>query len=139
MASQQQVRQYLAYWFQLGKKVLIQGGRKSLLPSRVIQGDRYSSAFEDCWQQVISSDAGECYLEGTNQTIAELLSPDWEVSPCARCEMPVPLPTLGMQSPDCPCIDLPSWPNTEIPQPRSPVSSRSQLAQTRDRLRQAER
>jgi hypothetical protein len=54
MASEQEVRQYLAYWFQLGKKVLIRNGQESLLPQPVIQGDRYSQAFEDCWQQILA-------------------------------------------------------------------------------------
>ncbi|NEQ27805.1 MAG: hypothetical protein F6K28_54175, partial [Microcoleus sp. SIO2G3] len=82
----------------------------------------------------IESDAGECYLEGASQTVAELLSPALEVSPCARCEMPVPVPNLGVSSLECPCNDLPSWPDTSAPKPRSPVSSQAQLQQIRDRL-----
>lgn len=134
MAASAQVRQYLAYWFQLGKKLLIHGGKEALLPQPVIQGDRYSDAFEACWQRVTSAEAGDCYLEGTHQTIAELLSPAWEINPCARCAMPVPLPNLGVQSLDCPCSDLSFWPDTSMPLPRSPVNSQVQLAQIRDRL-----
>lgn len=134
MASSAQVKQYLAYWFQLGKKIQVNGGKEALLPQPVIQGDRYSDEFENCWQRVTAADAGDCYLEGTSQTVAELLSPAWEVNPCARCEMPVPVPNLGVKSLECPCNDLPSWPDTSIPQPRSPVSSQAQLSQIRDRL-----
>jgi hypothetical protein len=134
MASQAQVRQYLAYWFQLGKKIMIHNGKAALLPQPVIQGDRYSDEFEDCWRQVTAADAGDCYLEGTSQTVTELLSPNWDVNPCARCEMPVPMPDLGVRSLDCPCSDLPFWPNTSVPQPRSPISNQAQLTQIRDRL-----
>jgi hypothetical protein len=137
MASEQQVRQYLAYWFQLGKQVIVHGGRNSLLPRPVIQGDRYSQSFEDCWQQIVAPGGGDCYLEGTRQTIAELLSPTWEISPCSRCSMPVPLQSLGLPpNSDCPCFDLNDWPNTEVPAPRSPISSQENLLRLRDRLRQ---
>ena len=134
MASEHEVRKYLAYWFQLGKKVWIRNGLESLLPQPVIQGDRYSQAFEDCWQRIISPESGNCYLEGTEETVAELLTPVWNVSPCARCSMPVPVRNLGMPPLACPCNDLSSWPNTELPAPRSPINSQTQLADIRDRL-----
>jgi hypothetical protein len=134
MASQAQVRQYLAYWFQLGKKVLICNGQEALLPQPVIRGDRYSDEFEECWQRVLAPESRDSYLEGTSQTIAELLTSAWEINPCARCEMPVPVPDLGIPALTCPCIDLPLWPSSEIPQPRSPISTQAQLTQIRDRL-----
>ena len=137
MASKHQVRQYIAYWFQLGKKVLIHNGKEALLPQPVIQGDRYSEEFESCWQKIISPESGDCYLEGTQETIAQLLAPGWDVSPCGRCQMPVPIKTVGMPPELCPCNDLPNWPNTEVPQPRSPVSSQSRLIEIRDRLQRA--
>lgn len=134
MASEQEVRQYLAYWFQLGKKVLIRNGQESLLPQPVIRGDRYSEEFEECWRLILSPDSGDCYLEGTEETVAELLTPSWEVAPCARCDMPVPLCNLGMPPLSCPCNDLSSWPNTEVPAPRSPVNTQAQLTEIRNRL-----
>lgn len=137
MASPEQVRQYLAYWFQLGKPVWVKGGQAKLLPQPVISGDRYSPEFEACWQQLLSPTSGDCYLEATHQTIHELLSPAWEINPCVRCAMPVPIASVGMPSLNCPCIDLPLWPNTELPQPRLPISSQAQLSQIRDRLLQS--
>jgi hypothetical protein len=136
MASEHQVKQYLAYWFQLGKRVLVRGGQTGLLPQPVIRGDRYSPEFEDCWRKLRSADAGDCYLEGTSQTIAELLSPAWELNPCSRCSMPVPVKSLGIANLECPCVDVPNWPNTEIPQPRAPINSQTSLGEIRDRLRQ---
>ena len=135
MASEHQVREYIAYWFQLGKKVLIRNGSEALLPTLVIAGDRYSHEFEECWQKMISPNSGDCYLQGTDETIAQLLTPAWEISPCARCAMPVPFRDAGMPPELCPCNDLANWPNTEMPQPRSPVSTTSQLSSIRDRLR----
>ncbi|MCC3606488.1 MAG: hypothetical protein JGK24_25510 [Microcoleus sp. PH2017_29_MFU_D_A] len=134
MASESEVRKYIAYWFQLGKKVFIRNGSEALLPKSVIAGDRYSSEFEECWQKIISPDSGDSYLQGTNETIAQLLTPAWEISPCARCAMPVPLRDAGMPPELCPCNDLANWPDTEMPRPRSPVSTKSQLSSIRDRL-----
>jgi hypothetical protein len=135
MASEQQVRQYLAYWFQLGKGIVVHNGQETLLPRPVIQGNRYSDEFEACWQRVSAVCAGDCYLEGTEQTIAKLLTPEWEISPCARCSMPVPLKTLGIASLDCTCSDLANWPDKEMPVPRSPVDTQAQLQKIRDRLK----
>ena len=139
MASEQHVKEYLAYWFQLGKRLVIRGGKDFLLPRPVLQGDRYSQSFEACWQQACAAASGDCYLEGTNQTIAELLSPAWEVDPCSRCAMPVPVKLQGIAALECPCNDLPGWPNTELPQPRSPISSQTVMEQVRNRLRKSDR
>ncbi|MBW4661780.1 MAG: hypothetical protein KME15_24180 [Drouetiella hepatica Uher 2000/2452] len=135
MASFEQVKRYLAHWFQLGRKVKI-GTAEELLPKSVLQGDRYSPEFEQCWAQILQSNLEKCYLEGTNQTLSELLQPTWEINPCARCEMPVPILSVGVQPLECPCADLPLWPDTELPQPRSPIGSRDRLADIRDRLAQ---
>lgn len=137
MASEHQVRQYLAYWFQLGKQIMLDGGETAMLPQPVVDGDRYSAQFEECWQKVIAPESGDCYLEGTSQTIAQLLTPSWDISPCARCSMPVAMPNVGVSSLECPCIDLMTWPNLEIPQPRGPINSQARLTEIRDRLRQS--
>jgi hypothetical protein len=134
MANPNQVKQYLGQWFQLGKKVLIEGGKTALLPETVVRGDRYSPEFEACWQRITSPQAGDCYLEGTAQTVAELLGEKWEIIDCARCEMPVPVQSLGLAAVACPCHDLPDWPNTELPIPRSPVDSDRRIENIRLRL-----
>lgn len=136
MASQQQVRQYLASWFQLGKRVVLDNGTEKLLPQPVISGDRYSPEFEECWQRIISTDIKESYLEGTDETIAQLLAPEWELILCCRCELPLPVPTAGLPPTACPCFDLSSWPNLELPRPRQPVNSQAYLEDIRQRLLQ---
>ncbi|MDJ0735865.1 MAG: hypothetical protein QNJ47_17680 [Nostocaceae cyanobacterium] len=133
MATKQEVKKYLAYWFQLGKKVVV-GNGSTLLPERIIVGDRYSDEFEECWEKIISPEMGDCYLEGTHQTIAELLTPAWEMEICARCEMPIAMHSIGMPAVICPCYYLPEWPNTELPSPRCPVDTQEYLQQIRDRL-----
>ncbi|MEB3359831.1 MAG: hypothetical protein VKK04_24105 [Synechococcales bacterium] len=138
MATENEVRQYLAYWFQAGKGLVINSGQGYCRPDRVIQGDRYSLEFEQCWDQVQASDAGDCYLEGTSQTISDLLSPSWDVSPCARCGMPVPMISIGVASMQCPCNDMPTWPNQDLPQPRSPINSSDRLGKIRERLTASE-
>lgn len=106
MASPDQVKQYLAYWFQLGKRLVVNNGQEVIQPKTVIQGDRYSQEFEACWQRLMGSKRKDAYLEGTVQTIEELLSPTWEIAPCARCDMPIPMLSLGLRSFPCPCYDL---------------------------------
>lgn len=132
MATEQDVRKYLAYWFQAGKPVVsLQGD--SCRPELVIAGDRYSDAFEALWQAVLSKKQAY-YLAGTDQTVADLLSEAWEIDSCARCDMPIPAASVGVGAATCPCSDLPTWPNFELPQPRSPVSSTDRLNRLRDRL-----
>jgi hypothetical protein len=129
MANKQEVKKYLAHWFQLGKKVIVGNTDQSFLPNSVLNGDRYSSEFEECWERILSLETRDCYLEGTQETIAELLTPAWEMLPCGRCNMPVPIRTVGMPALSCPCHSLPTWPNTELPAPRNPVNSREQLTE----------
>lgn len=134
MATKQEVKHYIAHWFQLGKKVLIRNGQTSFLPQPVLSGGNYSTEFEQCWQTILALETDDCYLEGTHETIAELLNPDWEVVSCGRCAMPVPIRTMGMPVAICPCFDLSDWPNLELPTPRSPVNTQMQLRSICDRL-----
>lgn len=137
MAAAAKVKEYLAFWFQLGKPVSLHNGKETVLPSPVIEGDHYSDAFEACWLRLLSPNSGDCYLQGTTQTIADLLSSRWEIYGCSRCNMPVPMIDLGMQEGPCPCSDLVLWPNTVLPEPRSPVDSGARLGAIRDRLLQS--
>ncbi len=134
MASEQQVKTYLAYWFQLGKHLQWRDGREKSLPQPIIEGYRYSQEFETCWQQIMATEGKDCYLEGTNHTINDLLSSTWNIESCARCAMPVPMINLGIQPLECTCNDLDNWPNQELPQPRSPVNSVARLQGIKSRL-----
>jgi hypothetical protein len=132
MASIPEVRQYLAHWFQLGKTIQINPGQE-IRPQHVFQGTDYTAEFEDCWQQAIT--AKNCYLAGTDQTITELLSAQWDLVSCARCTMSIPLPAVGLPvDQTCPCNDLPNWPNSEVPMPRSPVDVTNKMDDLRRRL-----
>jgi hypothetical protein len=136
MASLAEVKQYLAHWFQLGKKVYVRNGDEALLPRRIFHDMDYSDEFDRCWELILAPDSGDCYLEGTSQTIAELLTPIWDVVGCARCQMPIPLSIAYIPTESCPCADLLSWPNTELPSPVSPTAVRSKLSNLQDRLEQ---
>ncbi len=135
MASPIAVKKYLAYWFQLGKKLIITNQDKAIMLTKVLNGDRFSKEFEECWQIVSNPETGDCYLQGTHQTIQDLLSPKWEITSCARCEMPVPMIEIGVQDLSCVCDDLDNWPNNELPPPREPVSNQQQLSEIRQSLR----
>lgn len=134
MAAEAEVKKYLAYWFQLGKRVVLRNGQQTLLPQPIYAGQDYSSQFNAVWQQVIDPQNGNCYLEGTEETIQQLLSPAWAISSCARCTMPVPMSVTSHPPSVCPCNDLDTWPNTELPLPRSPIDTQDRLQQIRQRL-----
>lgn len=134
MAVEQQVKHYLAYWFLLGKKVLIPRSQSAICPRWVFEGERYSSEFEHCWQIITDTPNHDSYLEGTDQTIQDLLSEKWEIIDCAKCQMPIPMITLGIQGTGCPCCDLEGWPNTELPKPKAPTNSQSHLHRIREKL-----
>ena len=138
MASEYQVKQYLAYWFLLGKKIVIKNGTNTFLPQPVFRGERFSQEFEECWGLIVAPDAGDCYLDGTKETISQLLSPAWELILCARCQLPIPLPIRGLPPEACPCFDLLSWPNSDLPPPRVPVNNQAQLRNISERLRFSE-
>ncbi len=133
MASEEKVKEYLAYWFQLGKKVLGKNN-ETISPKSVINGYVYSEEFEKSWKKIVSSGSNDYHLEGTSETIADLLSPTWNIVSCVRCDMPVPTIERGIKAPECPCHDLPLWPNTSLPQPRSPKDSQKHLNSIRKRL-----
>jgi hypothetical protein len=114
----------------------LQNGREILLPQPVIFGNRYSTQFEDCWQKIIATQGRDSYLEGTDVTIAELLSSGWEILECARCNMPIPLANMQVTQSQCPCFDLASWPNLQIPHPRSPVNNFIYLSRIRSSLQE---
>jgi len=69
MSDTSAVKKYLAHWFQLGKKVICPKNQAMLFPLPIFNADRYSSEFEDCWQKMLDPQSGDCYLEGTQQTI----------------------------------------------------------------------
>ena len=134
MASTTQVKEYLAHWFQLGKTLVWRNGKAELLPQPVIQGDRFSEQFEECWRKIMSVGGKDCYLEGSKETVEDLLGASWDIDNCARCDMPVALVNCGVQPLNCLCSDLDNWPNNELPSPRSPVNSQSQLNKIKARL-----
>ncbi|WP_008314256.1 hypothetical protein [Leptolyngbya sp. PCC 6406] len=134
MATTTHVRAYLAYWFQLGQPLVFERSNRHCLPIPIFDGGQYSADFETCWQQVEACGGEDCHLLGTDQSIAELLSGEWDIEPCARCTLPVPLPVRTATLPLCPCSDLPQWPNDEMPIPRAAVDSQQRLTSIRDRL-----
>jgi hypothetical protein len=134
MASPDQVRSYLACWFQLGKGVTIHRTGQVLSPRPLTLHNRYSDEFEACWQYLESLGGQDCYLEGTCQTIAELLSSQWDIERCPRCSLPIPLARQWVAETGCPCYDLPLWPNLDIPQPRAPLDVQQHLCLIHQRV-----
>lgn len=135
MASATEVKNYLAHWFQLGKKLVWRNGEAELLPQKITQGDRFAPEFEECWQSIMSINGQDCYLAGAKATIQELLTSAWTIDQCAICAMPVPMIEVGTQPLDCACSDLDNWPNTELPAPHLPINTQAQLNTISERLK----
>lgn len=133
MASVSKVQAYLSYWFQLGKPVIFEKDQAECLPTSIFQGTEYSQAFQRCWQKIMQQPA-HCFLRGTDESIAKLLSDEWEIVGCSRCPMPLPMPVRGIKLSPCPCADLPTWPNEEVPQPRVAIHNSDHLDDIRQRL-----
>ena len=133
MATIAEVKEYLAYWFQLGQGVIFPKSQERLCPHPIFEGSYYSGAFEACWQRIASSHQ-DCYLQGTEQSISELLTEEWELIHCARCTLPMPTSRLHPPSCLCPCSDLSTWPNLELPLPRLPINEVRHLRRVHDRL-----
>jgi hypothetical protein len=134
MASTVDVKNYVACWMQLGTPLWLDGGQQQRQVQQVLDGEQYSDEFEDCWQQVLATEAGDCYLDGTTVTVHELMGHSWEIVDCARCSMPVALPMAGLPPVGCPCQPLNNWPNTELPCPRPPVQNLEYLRSIQVRL-----
>lgn len=134
MASQAQVRDFLAHWFQLGKPIVLAEDRGEYLPEPIYYQGGYSQSFEECWHKIMVTSGQGCHLKGTSQSVAEMLSPAWTVTACARCEMPIAIPELGTPKSLCPCDDLRSWPNYDVPVPRQAVDSDRRLSDIHQRV-----
>lgn len=134
MASSDKVKLYLVSWLQLGKKLLRGNGQEVKFTQSVVNGDRYSAEFEQCWHEIIEQNGHNFYLDGTELSFDILFSSQWDIDKCARCYMPVPRLELGTQNPGCPCDDLSLWPNVELPLPRAPINSYSRLTSIKNRL-----
>lgn len=134
MASLSQVKTYLSQWFQLGKHAVSSDGTSHYLPCPVFLGESYSPEFDRVWSEISLSNADNFYLEGTDQSIADLLSSDWTIEGCARCQMPIPASPYNWMCANCPCSDLSTWPNEHLPKPRSPAPTQLHLRSICERL-----
>ncbi len=135
MALEIDVKKYVACWMQLGTKVWLRNGQPAQV-AQVIQGGRYTPEFETLWSNVREQTTGDAYLSGTEITLQELMSNNWDIVQCARCTMPVAMQIAGVQSLGCPCQELVNWPNTDLPCPRPPVNDFDKLKGIQSRLAQ---
>ncbi|GAB4210963.1 MAG: hypothetical protein OHK0012_02530 [Synechococcales cyanobacterium] len=119
MASPAAVRQYLSCWWQLGKSVIDHSpqGTFPLVPALLLTPEGMSVHFESLCDQILE-EPERYHLSGTDETIADLLSERWELLPCARCQLPIPIKCIGPQQSPCPCSDSAIWPNPATLPPR---------------------
>ncbi len=132
MANKTEVKEYLAYWMQLGRRVIVNDRVISL--DRVVAGDHYTTRFEEIWQEM-QAHPESASLEGSDHTLQQLLAPTYELLDCPRCHLPLPSPTLGPRSAQpCPCEHLHLMPPLDTVPPRLPISTQAQLRSIHQRL-----
>ncbi|MBD2316878.1 hypothetical protein [Phormidium tenue] len=137
MASRTLVKNYVAQWMQMGKTVTLSTQGEQVRVYKILQGEKYSPAFNQLWDDISTIKAQEAYLSGTDQTVSDLLSNKWEIIACARCNLLVPSIDIGPRVPVCcPCSDLPTHPNLDLVSPHRPVTLVSHLDDLCDRLAQ---
>ena len=135
MASRTLVKNYIAQWMQMGKSISLSTQGKQVSIYKIINGEEYSSLFNKLWDEISTTKADEAYLDGTDQTIDDLLSDRWEIIGCARCSLLVPSLDLGPRVPVCcPCDDLPTHPNLDLVAPHVPVKLSTAINELCDRL-----
>ncbi|NKB18516.1 MAG: hypothetical protein HC770_11595 [Pseudanabaena sp. CRU_2_10] len=120
----------------MGKKVFIQSQNKLVGVKCVVRGESYTNEFEQLWAEISDPRSGDVYLDGTDESIQELLSPKWEVVSCARCEMPIPIGMGPQAAQICPCNNFGCYPNLEAIAPREPVITAKHLSSIMSRLKQ---
>lgn len=131
MATPTELRHYLSHWFQLGKRLIINGTPHSITPT--LNTDRPSPEFETIWQQALAQ-PHLAHLEGSDKTISELLTGNWDIIECARCDMPIPLKKAGITDNACVCDDMTTWPNSDTLAPHNPINTNDRLLQLRHHL-----
>ncbi|YAI82877.1 MAG: hypothetical protein ACQJCO_04825 [cyanobacterium endosymbiont of Rhopalodia sterrenbergii] len=104
-----------------------------MCPNQIFRGNTYSHEFESYWQYIFAADA-DCYLEGAKQTIQQLLSSEWKLVKCTRCQIPCPVAMFRATSPLCLFVSLPSWPNTKLPFPRVAIDNQIHLGRIQQRV-----
>jgi hypothetical protein len=135
MASRTLVKNYIAQWMQMGKSVSLSTQGEQVSIYKILNGEEYSSLFNKLWDEISTTKADQAYLDGTDQTIDDLLSDRWEIIGCARCSLLVPSLDLGPRVPVCcPCDDLPSHPNLDLVAPHVPVKLSTAINGLCDRL-----
>lgn len=96
---------YVAYYLSRGKTVLSPVSGPLAFEGKVYdyQGDHED--FQNFWQQLQQRrDFRELYLEGDSYCFGDFLASSCTVSECARCQMPIPMPSDPAWSlPSCPC------------------------------------
>ncbi|PZO38706.1 MAG: hypothetical protein DCF19_16015 [Pseudanabaena frigida] len=134
MASRTLVKNYLAQWMQMGKAVSLSNNEEVYI-SKIVQGEKYSAVFNKLWDEISTTKAHEAHLSGTDQTISNLLSGQWDIIACARCSLLVPILDMGARAPVCcPCDDIPNHPNLDSVAPHFPIKMATYLGDLCDRL-----
>lgn len=96
---------YVAYYLSRGKTVLSLMSGSLPFDGKVYNYQGYHEDFQYFWQQLQQRrDFRELYLEGDSYCFGNFWEGSCTVSKCARCQLPIPMPSDPAWSlPSCPC------------------------------------
>lgn len=127
MATEEEVKSYLAYWFQVGKNVEIGTNREKKNVNKIfsLSSNEYSQEFNSLWEKIVE-EADTSFLEDTSFSIKKLLSSEIEIVACSVCNAIV-ASGIFFTNNSCICSNIPLWPNLDIPQPKKLLDSNCAL------------
>lgn len=132
MATLSEVKHYVAMWFMAGKRLYDPDKSELLYTNRVYSWNKsYSKEFETIWENLHP----DARLTGSFITISDLLSEDWEIISCARCEIPTPVAVKYINDSVCSCDDLALPPDPFLPKPKPPENERNWLGKLIDKIK----
>jgi diguanylate cyclase (GGDEF)-like protein len=88
------LKSYLAYFISRGKSIISQKKGEIVYTGLVYQYQGYHRDFENFWRDIqVRSDFAQLYIEGDLQSFQDFLVGFYHVEECARCNLPIPIPT----------------------------------------------
>lgn len=130
MATELEIKQFVAEWMNVGKIVMSPMGE--LRAQSLDSAYRYTPEYDKLWSYLWKRKT-KCYLLGTTQTF-DKLERAWELSRCIHCDLPVMLPIgyYPSQFGSEPCVALGLWPHNSFKEDED--EELEELAKTLDDL-----
>jgi signal transduction histidine kinase len=107
MADLKALKSYVAYYVSRGKSIRSPFQGDLSFQGIVYQHTGYHPQFQQFWESLQQQrDFDELSIVGDRLSFQQLLQQDWDISPCARCDLPIPTPSVAAYDvPSCVLCD----------------------------------